>query len=538
MKLFRHLIAIVLAAHLGLWGQSPARAAATLLPNGEQCFQALTGTTGMVGLLGTITGGSGGTSGTYGGVALTGGTGTGATANITVSGGAVTAVAILNPGTAYVVGDVLSAAAVNIGSTTGFSVPVSSISINSSLAGGRVYFYIPSTSTLKQTWFNADQSAAHQNTNPVALDANGCAVIYGIGSYRQVVQDSLGNTVWDKITTDTSANNNTFWAGTAGGTPNVITVVDPGFNATDGSIINFTALATNTGSATLNPSSFGAIPVLKDTTAGPVSLTGGEITQTNPISVIFRASDNAFHLLNPPILSASGSTAPLCGATGLRIVNNSSAPNTSVDITIGNVVMLTSAGAAINRSNASVTINFQVNGANGLDTGTIANTSFYYIWMIDNGAAPAGLASLSSTAPTLPAGYTYKCRMAAIPTNGSAHLLSFITTGTRTTLLTSSTVTGVAGTCVSAFAAVAWTSQVPPTATQFLGSVLVAPTFQAYIARATTGAIVAGSQNVAAQTTVLFFETPLLTAQTTYWCSDSTNNSQNLLGWIDAVNAN
>jgi hypothetical protein len=54
--------------------------------------------TGMVGLLGTITGGSGGTARTYGGIALTGGAGSGATANISLSGGAVTAVPLLNPG--------------------------------------------------------------------------------------------------------------------------------------------------------------------------------------------------------------------------------------------------------------------------------------------------------------------------------------------------------------------------------------------------------------------------------------------------------
>lgn len=65
---------------------------------------------------------------TYYGVALTGGTGSGATADISVSGGGVTRVVIVNKGTGYAAGDVLSAAAANIGGTgTGFTVVVRSV---------------------------------------------------------------------------------------------------------------------------------------------------------------------------------------------------------------------------------------------------------------------------------------------------------------------------------------------------------------------------------------------------------------------------
>lgn len=54
--------------------------------------------------------GSGYTNGTYNNQALTGGTGTGATANITVAGNVVTSVVINGHGTGYTVGDTLSAA--------------------------------------------------------------------------------------------------------------------------------------------------------------------------------------------------------------------------------------------------------------------------------------------------------------------------------------------------------------------------------------------------------------------------------------------
>lgn len=58
---------------------------------------------------GTLVGGAGYTNGTFAGVPLTGGTGTDATATMTVSGGAVTLVDLVNPGQSYQVGDVLSA---------------------------------------------------------------------------------------------------------------------------------------------------------------------------------------------------------------------------------------------------------------------------------------------------------------------------------------------------------------------------------------------------------------------------------------------
>ena len=79
--------------------------------------------------LGAITAGSSYTNGTYFGVPLTGGSGSGATAKIVVSGGAVASVTLQNPGVFYAVGDTLSCAASSIGGTgSGFSIPVATVS--------------------------------------------------------------------------------------------------------------------------------------------------------------------------------------------------------------------------------------------------------------------------------------------------------------------------------------------------------------------------------------------------------------------------
>lgn len=66
----------------------------------------------------------------------------------------------------------------------------------------------------------------------------------------------------------------------------------------------------------------------------------------------------------------------------------------------------------------SGTINLATNGsANTLDTGSIAIDTWYFIWAIAKAdGTTAGLASTSSTAPTLPTGYTYKARIGAVKT--------------------------------------------------------------------------------------------------------------------------
>lgn len=70
------------------------------------------------------------------------------------------------------------------------------------LVGGKVYFFVPGGTTPKDTWQDAAQETL--NSNPVILDGRGQAVIYGVGAYRQVVYDALGNLIWDQTTSDTA----------------------------------------------------------------------------------------------------------------------------------------------------------------------------------------------------------------------------------------------------------------------------------------------------------------------------------------------
>ena len=169
------------------------------------------------------------------------------------------------------------------------------------LAAGCVFFYTPGTLSPKPTYQNSAQTVA--NTNPVMLDASGRAIIYGVGTYRQIVQQApcnpgAGTQIWDQITASTDSSV-TIYAGASAGTPNAITVNAPAFSGIDGQVINYISTNTNTGGSTFNPSGFGAVQIVRDSAIGPGPLTGGELVATNAVSLIYDATAGTFHILSP-----------------------------------------------------------------------------------------------------------------------------------------------------------------------------------------------------------------------------------------------
>lgn len=78
-------------------------------------FEMLTGTVGAAYAGSIVSGGTGYTNGTYTGIPLTGGSGSGLTANLTVTGGAVSSVTINTPGASYANNDQVSTTSTAIG---------------------------------------------------------------------------------------------------------------------------------------------------------------------------------------------------------------------------------------------------------------------------------------------------------------------------------------------------------------------------------------------------------------------------------------
>ena len=181
------------------------------------------------------------------------------------------------------------------------------------LIGGQVYFYVPSTTTPKNTW--SDPAGTTPNTNPVVLDGYGRASIYGTGQYRQILKTSAGVTIWDKVVSDYS-NTSVFYGGTAGGTPNALTLTAPGYTQTGGQLVFLVATATNTGATSLNINGLGAKTVVQDSATGPTALVGGEIVAGNTVGVLYDSVAGVLHLTGVPV-----GTLPSLTVTGTLTVN-------------------------------------------------------------------------------------------------------------------------------------------------------------------------------------------------------------------------
>ncbi len=107
--------------------------------------------------------------------------------------------------------------------------------------------------------------------------------------------------------------------------------------------------------------------------------------------------------------------------SGLTIKPNVTNPTYQMDIDADSIT-LTDGSVTYDATSVNLTADITASGANGLDTGSEANSTFYSVWAIYNGTTVAGLLSLSATAPTMPSGYTYKRRVGWVYNDSSGNL--------------------------------------------------------------------------------------------------------------------
>ncbi len=181
------------------------------------------------------------------------------------------------------------------------------------------------------------------------------------------------------------------------------------------------------------------------------------------------------------VLTSDGTDAAWADIpASVPLVNNVLAPHqglvckyvsaTTADVDATMVILTDSSNNQYAAASVNLTLDITVSGANGLDTGTEANSTWYHLWVIYNGSTVAGLLSTSSTAPTLPSGYTYKGYVGAIYNNSSGNFNNIHQIGNR--FVIPKTIVVNSGTA-STYTALDLSSIVPSSATSVYGEGLI-----------------------------------------------------------------
>ncbi len=249
----------------------------------------------------------------------------------------------------------------------------------------------------------------------------------------------------------------------------------------------------STGTDTLNISGIGAKSIKQYDSSGA------------KVTAVFAANQLAdveydgtdFVLLDQ--LPAGG--ANLIGIQGLfkNLAVSSTGLSALVTCTVDEIMVENASNQYQVLRSVSVAPSLAAAGANGLDTGTSAASTWYSVWVIWNGTTTAGLLSLSATAPTMPSGYTHKARVGWVRTDGTANKypLNFMQFGRRAqyrlgagTNLTATPVlsSGIIGSpSAGTYIAVSLANFVPPTTARVFFTSLSASASQAVAPSANYG---------------------------------------------------
>ena len=122
--------------------------------------------------------------------------------------------------------------------------------------------------------------------------------------------------------------------------------------------------------------------------------------------------------------SISYGAYPVPYTNGLQITNDATTPNTLLDIGSGVTLDSTDTFQMIN--NGSIAVHTTINGLNGLDTGTVAVSTVYAVYLISDPVTLkpiGGMFSLSLTQPLMPFGYSAFKLIGFMTTDSSGYIL-------------------------------------------------------------------------------------------------------------------
>lgn len=168
-----------------------------------------------------------------------------------------------------------------------------------------------------------------------------------------------------------------------------------------------------------------------------------------------------------PVSSIQYAQVPWHYANGLKISNDATTPNTKLDVAIGTI--MDSTGVYQIELDTAVVINAATTGRNALDTGSLAASKVYTVFVIGDPVdanVTSCLLSLSATAPLMPFGYSVFAKIGYIVTDSSVHFLKGYWTAGNSTLRSfvydAPQATAVTAGAATSYTAVALTALVPP----------------------------------------------------------------------------
>jgi len=228
---------------------------------------------------------------------------------------------------------------------------------------------------------------------------------------------------------------------------------------------------------------------------------------------------------------------------------------TALSLTASWLVVENAAGTAAVITSVSKTLATGTSGAGGLDTGAIANSTWYAVWVImkDDGTTNIML-STSGTSPTMPTGYTFKARMGWVITNTSAGLRftlqrgnkAVYSSGTNARQMTS----GASGNPTTpTWTTLSVSSFVPTTASEIIlfaytnatsgaTAIVVAPnnTYGGWLATSNQPPLAAGyGTSIVSSIVIAPVYSMVLESTNIYYATAGTNSYLNCLGWVDSL---
>jgi len=277
-----------------------------------------------------------------------------------------------------------------------------------------------------------------------------------------------------------------------------------GFDGSFGALTNIASAATTdigtvatrnvnitgtTAITSLGSSASIATPLYQVTFAGALTLTYNATSLITPSAgnIYTAAGDTAMLQYlgsgNWQVLSYQANTyipgtQPIAG--GFRNLRVTVTSTSAVSITADALTVEDSLGRAYRARSVNLSASLAVSGANGLDTGSEAASTWYSVWVIYNQTTNtlAALLSTSGTSPNLPAGYTFQARFGWIRNDASSNLWFTRQYGRRSQIVVGTNPTSLpqmGTTSTNAWVALSVSNFVPPTASSIKVSNYVVP---------------------------------------------------------------